>query len=229
MPRASEARVRDAAVRLFARHGFAATGLRDLAAEAGLTPASLYHYMSTKEDLLVEIMRSTTGPLLEAARALPAGRPPEWRLAVLVEAHVWLHGSRPLACLVSDTELRALRGARRAEVVAQRDDYEAIWRAVVAEGARAGRFDVPDAQVAVNGLLKMATNVAHWYRPSGRLKLPELCAMHADLALGMVRATAGRRAVRRAALDLPEAGAAFSARGGRAPRRAPSRARSAIG
>ena len=43
----------------FARDGYAATGIRQLAEEAGLTSAALYHYMGSKEDLLVAIMRST--------------------------------------------------------------------------------------------------------------------------------------------------------------------------
>lgn len=199
---ATEARVREAAVRLFARRGFAATGLRDLAAEADLTAAGLYHYIGTKEDLLVEIMRSTTEPLLDAAVNLPAERPPEWRLAALVEAHVWVHGARPLACLVSDTELRALHGERRARVLELRDAYEERWRQVVGDGQRRGRFEVPDVQVAATGLLQLATGVAHWYAPTGRLALAELCAMHADLALAAVRARAGRRPIRRATLAL---------------------------
>ncbi|MBA2308146.1 MAG: TetR/AcrR family transcriptional regulator [Pseudonocardiales bacterium] len=199
----TEARVRDAAVRLFARQGFAATGLRELATEAGLTAASLYHYMSSKEDLLVEIMRSTTEPLLDSAFALPADRPPEWRLAALVEAHVWTHGARPMACLVSDTELRALHHEHLTEIVALRDAYEHQWRAVVAEGAANGRFVVTDVQVASSGLLQFATGVVHWYSPVGRLSLSRLCSTHADLALGMIRAHVGDRPVRRSDLDLP--------------------------
>ena len=51
-------RVRRAALELFAERGFHGTGIRQLAERAGLSSASLYHYMGTKEDLLVELMRA---------------------------------------------------------------------------------------------------------------------------------------------------------------------------
>ena len=44
-------RIHRAAVRLFATHGFAGTGIRKIADEAGVTVASLYHYVGTKEEL----------------------------------------------------------------------------------------------------------------------------------------------------------------------------------
>ena len=37
------ARIHEAALRLFAAHGYAATGIRDVARDAGVTTAALYH------------------------------------------------------------------------------------------------------------------------------------------------------------------------------------------
>ncbi len=45
-------RVQRAAVTLFATKGFAATGIRELGAEAGINSATLYHYVGSKESLL---------------------------------------------------------------------------------------------------------------------------------------------------------------------------------
>ena len=47
----TQQRVRRAAVKLFAGKGFHGTGIRDLAQEAKISSASLYHYIGTKEDL----------------------------------------------------------------------------------------------------------------------------------------------------------------------------------
>ena len=52
-------RVRQAALELFAERGFHGTGIRQLAERAGVSSASLYHYMGTKEDLLVALMTSS--------------------------------------------------------------------------------------------------------------------------------------------------------------------------
>ena len=44
--------MRAAALTLFAERGYHGTGIRQLADAAGLSSASLYHYMGTKEELL---------------------------------------------------------------------------------------------------------------------------------------------------------------------------------
>ncbi|MAG37645.1 MAG: hypothetical protein CL878_15530 [Dehalococcoidia bacterium] len=45
-------RVLDAAVHLFAEHGYEATGMRAIADEVGIRPASLYYYFPSKETIL---------------------------------------------------------------------------------------------------------------------------------------------------------------------------------
>jgi AcrR family transcriptional regulator len=197
-------RIYAAALRLFALRGFAAVGIRDLAREAGLTTGALYHYMGTKEDLLVDIMRSTIVPLTNAGTdLLDAYERPEMQLAALVELHVWVHGGRGTATLITDTEVRSLTEPQAAQVMKVRDEYEDLWRVVVDRGVTASIFDAVDARVATIALLELCTGVAHWYRPGGRLSLQELCEMHADLALATVRAKRGNRRIRRADLTLP--------------------------
>ena len=196
-------RVRNAAVRLFAQKGFAAVGVRELARAAELTSASLYHYMGAKEDLLVDIMRSTIEPLITAGdRALAAYDSPEAQLAALAGVHVWMHGTEPEATLVADTELRALSGRREREMIALRDRYQGLWRSVVRAGVGEGTFDVTDESIAVIALLDLCNGVSHWYAPAGRLALLDVCAVHADLALAMVRAQRDGHPVRTEAMTL---------------------------
>ena len=54
-------RIHRAALRLFATYGFEGTGIRKIADEAGITVASLYHYVGTKEDLLAAVWGSAPG------------------------------------------------------------------------------------------------------------------------------------------------------------------------
>jgi hypothetical protein len=125
---------------------------------------------------------------------------------MLVEQHVWAHASDRLATLVTDTELRALSGERRARVLAIRDAYEDHWRKAVGNGAASGRFDVAIPDLTARALLQMATGVSHWFSPSGQLQLEALCHEYADAALALVRARGeGGRALRRADLELPPA------------------------
>ncbi|WP_181786017.1 TetR/AcrR family transcriptional regulator [Streptomyces phytophilus] len=203
----TRARIYKAALRLFARHGFQAVGIRAIAQEAGLTTGALYYHMGTKEDLLMDIMKSTMLPLTETCqRALEVHDRPEQQLAAITELHVWVHGGRGTATMITDTEVRALSDPHLFEIMKLRDEYEGVWRTVMDNGVAEGVFDVPDAGVATIALLELVTGAAHWYRPGGRLPLIKLCEVHADLALGTVRAHRGNRPVRRSDLTLEPPG-----------------------
>lgn len=198
-------RLRDAAISLFAERGFHGTGIRDIATQAGTTLSSLYHHCGSKDDLLVDIMHTSTKPLLAAAQQICEAMPaPADRLAMLVEQHVWAHATDRLAKLVTDTELRALTGERRDRILALRDSYEALWRACINQGSTQNIFDISHPRITAMTLLEMCTSVSHWYSPTGELPLGTLCHLYADQALALARATHNNHAIRREELDLPQ-------------------------
>ncbi|WP_218040153.1 TetR/AcrR family transcriptional regulator [Actinomadura sp. WMMB 499] len=188
-PPGTDGRVRAAAVTLFAAKGFHGTGIRELADAAGLSSAALYHYMGTKEDLLVEIMRTSLDRLIRAAGQITDRAPsPAAALNGLVQGHVAAHALRRAETLVVDTELRSLSAGRRGPLVALRDEYEGLWASVIGDGLASGAFQVPDAAVARLALLQMCSGVANWYSPDGRHRLADIAEMHARMGLAMLGA-----------------------------------------
>jgi AcrR family transcriptional regulator len=184
MALSSRERVRAAAVKLFAAKGFHGTGIRDLAQEAELSSASLYHYMGTKEDLLAEIMRTALERLIRAAHQATAGvADPERRLRALVVLHVLAHAIEPEQTRVVDNEVDVLSPAARGPVVALRDTYERLWAAAIDDGVAAGTFRTTHPAVTRLALLEMCSGVARWYSPHGPLSLEALAEHYAQLAL----------------------------------------------
>jgi AcrR family transcriptional regulator len=59
-------RVREAALPLFARHGFAAVSMRQIAGEGGGQAGALYLYTKDKQSLLFDLMRAHMDELLAA-------------------------------------------------------------------------------------------------------------------------------------------------------------------
>ena len=66
----------DAAVRVFARKGFHASRVGDIAEEAGVAHGLLYHYFASKEELLETVFRETWSELLEAFARVEEAREP---------------------------------------------------------------------------------------------------------------------------------------------------------
>jgi AcrR family transcriptional regulator len=185
MSETTERRVRQAAIELFATRGFHGTGIRDLAEAAGLSSATLYHYMGTKEDLLASIMRVSLQRLLDSAtRVLADVTSPQERIARLVALHVITHAEQKLETRVVDGELRALSDARRPEIVALRDRYEDLWQDAIDAGCRAGQLRTSAPRVARLALLEMCSGISHWYSPDGPHKLDDLATHYIEMALG---------------------------------------------
>lgn len=182
-------RVHAAALRLFATRGFAGTGIRQIADEAGITVASLYHYMGTKEDLLERMMHESMSQLLGPAEELAASTAdPLTRITGLVRLHVRRHATHRDLCRVGDTELRSLSRTRLSRIVALRDTYQGLWETAIGDGARAGVFAVPDVKLAALALLEMCTGVVHWYSPRGRLPLDRISDTYVEMAAALLGA-----------------------------------------
>jgi AcrR family transcriptional regulator len=131
-----------AAAELFTTRGYAATTTRAVAERAGMRQASMYHYVSGKEDLLAELLESTVTPSLAFARQLLAEdiTPAEDRLWDLCRTDVELlcGGPHNLGGLYLLPEVRAERFAGFHAVRAElKDAYRQLIAATEAGGALA--------------------------------------------------------------------------------------------
>ena len=66
----------DAAVRVFARDGFHTSRVGDIAEEAGVAHGLLYHYFSSKDEVLQTVFRENWAQLLERFEAVEASDEP---------------------------------------------------------------------------------------------------------------------------------------------------------
>lgn len=182
-------RIQDAALQLFAAKGFFATGIREIADRVGVTTAALYHYMGSKDELLIEIMTSSMTQLIRTAEeSLATEREPAAALATLVRAHVGYHALDPLRSMVNDDELRALSGQPRSRIMELRDSYENLWAQTLDRGLADGVFHISDAKITRLALLGMCNGVDRWYSSTGPMRPAEVADVFADLALAMADA-----------------------------------------
>ncbi|TAN56130.1 MAG: TetR/AcrR family transcriptional regulator [Magnetospirillum sp.] len=184
-PKTMEA-IRKAGLKLIYEHGFEAMSLRQLASEVGIQVGSLYNHISTKEDLLYDLIKVHMDELFrqfDAIRADLDGQGPVERLKAFITFHVTYHILRKREVFIGYSELRSLEPNHYEEIVALRRQYERHLIQILREGEGLGLFRFGDASVAAYGILAMLTGVCTWFRPHGRLTKEEVIATYSDLAL----------------------------------------------
>ncbi len=168
--------IRQAALRHFASHGYDAASMRQIAADAGITIATLYFHCSTKEQLLFDVlesqMRELSAGLDEALRVTAD----DWttRLATAIRFHILYVTRDEEGANISTAELRGLTGDLRERHLATRDAYERTFRNLLQGGIATGAFAAVDVPVITAGILGIGLSVGRWYRPGGRLSPDEI-------------------------------------------------------
>ncbi|MFD1508931.1 TetR/AcrR family transcriptional regulator [Lacimonas salitolerans] len=181
-------RVHDAALRLFAQHGFAAVSMRQIAAEVGVQAGALYNYTPDKQSLLFDLMRGHMDALL-GERAARGGRgSPLARLEEFTRFHIRFHLARPDAVFVSYMELRNLSPENFAAIEGLRRSYENELEGILRDGVAAGLFAMQDTKIATLAVIAMLTGVTTWYRPAGRLSVDEVETVYWDMVRKTVAA-----------------------------------------
>lgn len=176
-----------AAARVFAERGFHSTSVQDLVEATGLKPGGLYHYIGSKDALLVTICDELMEPILAAVRQIAAsGAPADVQLREIVRAwmsHVEDHRDH---MLVFQQERHVLEhGPQWRAVRRQRKDFEALLAGVLERGERDRQFRFADRDLALRALLGMVNHTAQWFRPRGRLTAAQIADGYVDLLLGL--------------------------------------------
>src|SRR2546430_9333896 len=152
--------IRKAGLRLIFEHGYAAMSLRQLAAEVGIQSGSLYNHISTKQELLFELVQDHVNELLrQLDLALEGKKSAEEKLRAFVAFHVTYHMSRKREVFIANSELRSLEPKNYDAIVTLRSAYEQRLAGILAEGGSEGVFEVVDIPVATFAILALLTGL----------------------------------------------------------------------
>ncbi len=188
-----------AAAALFARQGYTASTMNQLAAACGVSKATLYHYVRDKHALLAQIARGHVERLQALVAEVAAlGLAPETHLRVLIERFTAAYASAQHEHRVLTEDVKFLDVAERDAVVeGQRQVVAAFARAVTAM-----RPDLAEAELAkpmAMLLFGMINWTFTWMRPDGPLTHQALAPIVSALFFGGLAAVVAPSNVPRAA------------------------------
>jgi TetR/AcrR family transcriptional regulator, cholesterol catabolism regulator len=177
----------DAAARIFARDGFHAARMDDIASELDLTKAALYYYCESKQDLFVKVIEARVGIAVEALENIDttaSTASAKIREAILVHLRVF-HQHRDIYTMFLGERLRSISSEAASVVDEMGRRFERRWADFLEEGIAAGEFrDDLDVPVTVKASLSMCNMTLTWFRPDGRLNIDQLAQRFGDLIVG---------------------------------------------
>lgn len=159
------------AAEVFYQHGFARGTLTEIAGRVGITQPGIYHYVSSKDDLLIEIMWQVARDLSGALeRALATATDPVERLRALVTELTGAIIDNRQTFAVYWKELYTIPDEVRMELRRDERTFVDGVESLVVAAQQAGALPPEQPSwVLAEGILGMLSWVYQWYRPDGPL------------------------------------------------------------
>jgi AcrR family transcriptional regulator len=173
-----------AASKVFRKRGFDAASMREIAAEADLSPGNLYHYFSGKVEILYFCQDRALDRMLAALKAASeSGAPYVEQVDAVIRAH--------LCCMLDELEgstahlqVEALPDEMQTRIIAKRGRYEKAIRNLVENGIDSGEFATCDPTLVTRAMLGSLNWATRWYRPNGRYSAAEIGEEFANYLVG---------------------------------------------
>ena len=185
------------AAKLFKEKGFKATTLNDLAKQAGVERASLYYYISSKDELIQEVIRGVTDANAAAASKIVRLKSlgPEEKLRRLVELlMISYEENYPHMYVYMQEQMHEVEYGKTPwakQMMRQTRRFENMVMSLMVEGIEAGIFrdDVPP-RLAANGLFGMFNWTHRWFKPGGKQTAKEISDAFCSIFFSGMRKTA---------------------------------------
>jgi AcrR family transcriptional regulator len=176
------------ATRLFAERGYDGTTLQDIADAIGISRPGLYNYISSKEQLLAELVRDVSENTAHIVRAvrLRTDLSSVEKLRAVVRTLALQRAGAPERFRVLDrTEAALPEEVASLHLKARREVLDEV-RKIVEEGVSRGEFRPRDERLAALSVIGMCNWVAWWFHPGSNHPAEPMADQLAQNAVDML-------------------------------------------
>jgi len=174
----------EAAAQVFRQKGFHGASMNDIADAVNLQKASLYHHVSSKQEILVDILDQALQLLLERISAITVQDiSAEKKLRLMIREYLQILVDNIDLATVLLFEHRALERRRQSRHIPNRDKFELLWRNVIVEGVQAKTIQCDDPALTARALLGLLNWTITWFHPDGEKTIQQIADDYSNLLL----------------------------------------------
>jgi TetR/AcrR family transcriptional regulator, cholesterol catabolism regulator len=174
----------EAAAQVFRQKGFHGASMQDIAEAVNLQKASLYHHVSSKQEILLALLDRALELLLERISTISdQPLPADQKLRQMIRTYLQILAENTDLSAVLLFEHRSLERKQHARHVPNRDKFEALWRNVLIEGVDSRLFQCDDPALSARAVLGIMNWTITWYRPNGDLTIDQIADQYSNLLL----------------------------------------------
>jgi AcrR family transcriptional regulator len=158
--------------------------MSDIASAVNLQKASLYHHVTSKQEILLDILDQALQLLLDRISSITSQNiPADKKLRLMIREYLQILADNADLAAVLLFEHRSLDRKQHARHVPNRDTFESLWKDVLAEGVRTKTFKCDDPGLTTRALLGLMNWTLTWYRPNGEKTIQQIADDYANLLL----------------------------------------------
>lgn len=174
----------DASAQIFSQKGYHGTSMQDIALAVNLQKASLYHHVSSKQEILFDLLNRGLDLLISRVEdAVSKPGTPDERLRRATAAYLSTMTEYQDLAAVLLLEYRSLEPDYHDRHIPRRDRFEQIWRELIREGIEAGIFNCDHPSLSARALLGVLNWTVTWFRNDGPMTAEEISEQISELFL----------------------------------------------
>jgi AcrR family transcriptional regulator len=172
----------DTSAKVFAQGGYHGTGIAELCEANELGKGALYHYIGSKEELLVAITDSVMDEVIIGVdRVAASGGSAVERLTMLGAEYLDIVVRLPDHVWVLLHEFPALTGERATDFHKRRHVFESSVEDLIREGMKSGELRKSEPRIAALAWLGMHNHAYLWLSSGGRWSAKDVAAQFAQI------------------------------------------------
>ena len=168
--------------RLFAYRGYHSTSMREIARELGMNQSSLYHYFSSKEDILFKLMNDAIDDVFVTLEDIyAADLLPEDKLKRVLDSYIRSYAGDQERLILLVNEMNSLNDKYRHILVEKQRRYVQLIKSILNELVGESKMKKIDPTVAIFAFFGMVHYTIKWYHKDGPITLDELAKLFVEI------------------------------------------------